>query len=152
MSTSKSVFTGNPVHHGTRSILCAIRLTISFSSKPQVPENQSFFTPLPLKDLALQFKHQIAGRKYLPGSGGKGLPKFLSSAREGFPFALRAESIDHLINGVSFAGNSLIKFFQNTALSYFEIYPCLRREISPSLRTTSATNQRITKVAPETDT
>ena len=96
MLTSKSVFMRNPVHHGTRSILCALKLTMSFSSKPQVAENQSFFTPLPPKDLALQFKHQIAGRKYLPGSGGKGLPKFLSSAREGFPFALRAESIDHL--------------------------------------------------------
>lgn len=96
MLTSKFVLLRNHTRQGTRAILFWIKQTQSFSSKPQVVENHSCFTPIPLEHLALQFKHQIAGRKYLPGSQGKGFPEFLASARQGFPFALRADSVDHV--------------------------------------------------------
>ncbi|KAL9980779.1 hypothetical protein ACROYT_G009417 [Oculina patagonica] len=51
---------------------------------------------LPPRNIALQFKHRLAGRKYLPGSQGKGFPEFLASARQGFPYALRADSVSHV--------------------------------------------------------
>lgn len=65
----------------------------SFSSKPQLVESDSFFTPLEPEEIALKCKHQIAGRKFLPGSQGKGFPEYLASARKGLPYALRADPV-----------------------------------------------------------
>ena len=78
------------------AILCCLVQTRSLVSKPQVAESHSFFTPIPPKDIALQFKHRIAGRKYLPGSQGNGFPEFLAPARQGLPYALRADSVSHV--------------------------------------------------------
>ena len=65
-------------------------------SKAHGAAEESFFTSLPLKDLALQFKHRISGRKYLPGSQGGGFPDYLAGARQDLPYALRAQSADHV--------------------------------------------------------
>ena len=96
MLTSKFILLRNHSCQGTRSILCWTTQTRSLASKPQIFENPSNFTPIPPEDLALQFKHRLAGRKYLPGSQGKGFPEFLTSARQGFPYALRADGADHV--------------------------------------------------------
>ena len=45
--------------------------------------NISYFTRLPTEDLALGYKPQIAGRKYLPGSTSGGFPEFLHSPEHG---------------------------------------------------------------------
>lgn len=53
--------------------------------------NVSYFTRLPTKDLALGYKPQIAGRKYLPGSTSEGFPEFLHGPEDGqtFPMAYK---------------------------------------------------------------
>lgn len=96
MSTCKFFLLRNPSRHGARAILYWITQTRSLASKPQVAETHSHFTRIPPEDLALQYKHRLAGRKYLPGSNGKGFPEFLAAAREGFPYALRADSVSHM--------------------------------------------------------
>ena len=96
MLSSNVFLLRNQSYRGTRAVLYCIVQARSLVSKPQVAENHSFFTPIPPEDLTLQFKHRIAGRKYLPGSQGKGFPEFLASARQGFPYALRADSVSHV--------------------------------------------------------
>ena len=97
MLSSNAFLLRNQSYRGTRAVLHCIMQARSLVSKPQVAgENHSFFTPIPPEDLALQFKHRIAGRKYLPGSQGKGFPEFLAPARQGFPYALRADSVSHM--------------------------------------------------------
>lgn len=96
MLASKVFLPRNTSPHGTRAFLFWILQSRSLVSKPQAAENASLFTPIPPEDIALQFKHQLAGRKYLPGSQGKGFPEFLASARQGLPYALRADTVDHM--------------------------------------------------------
>lgn len=96
MLLSKFVFLRNSSCQGTRAILCCIVQSRSLVSKPQVVENDSFFTPIPPEDIALKFKHRLAGRKYLPGSQGKSFPEFLAPARQGLPYALRADATSHV--------------------------------------------------------
>lgn len=96
MLASKVFLPRNTSPHGTRAFLFWILQSRSLVSKPQAAENASLFTPIPPEDIALQFKHQLAGRKYLPGSQGKGFPEFLASARQGLPYALRADTVDHV--------------------------------------------------------
>ena len=40
------------------------------------------------------FKHAIAGRKYLPGSGSEGFPQFLAGPRADLPYALEVHNAD----------------------------------------------------------
>lgn len=92
MLGSKVFLLRNQSCQGTRAVLCCAVQTRSLAFKPQVAENHSFFSPIPPEDIALQFKHGLAGRKHLPGSQGKGFPEFLAPARQGFPYALRTDS------------------------------------------------------------
>jgi len=96
MLTSKVFLLRNHSRQETSSVLCWITQKRSLVSKPQVAEKHSYFTPLPHEDLALQFKHRLAGRKYLPGSKGESFPEFLAPARKGFPYALRADPVSHV--------------------------------------------------------
>lgn len=96
MLTSKVFLLRNHSRQETSSVLCWITQKRSLISKPQVAEKHSYFTPLPHEDLALQFKHRLAGRKYLPGSKGESFPEFLAPARKGFPYALRADPVSHV--------------------------------------------------------
>ena len=96
MLASKVFLLRNKSYQVSRTLLCCIVQSRSIVSSPQVAENPAFFTPIPPGDLTLQFKHRIAGRKYLPGSQGKGFPEFLASPRQGLPYALRADSISHV--------------------------------------------------------
>ena len=96
MLKSKGFFLQNHSRQETFSFLYWITQIRSLASKPQVAEKHSYFTPLPHENLALQFKHRLAGRKYLPGSQAKSFPEFLAPARKGFPYALRADSVSHV--------------------------------------------------------
>lgn len=94
MLATSLFFTRTSFSQGTRNILCCIVQSRSFAS--QIVESDSYFTSLQPEDIALQFKHQLAGRKYLPGSQGKGFPAFLASARKGLPYALKVDSTGQL--------------------------------------------------------
>lgn len=96
MFTSKVFLLRNHSRQKALAVLYWIPQTRSLASKPELVEKNSYFKPVPHEDLALQFKHRLAGRKYLPGSQGKGFPEFLASARKGFPYALRADPVSHV--------------------------------------------------------
>lgn len=96
MLTSKVFLLRNHSRQKAFPVLCWITQTRSLASKPELAEKNSYFTPVPHEDLALQFQHRLAGRKYLPGSQGKAFPEFLAPARKGFPYALRADPVSHV--------------------------------------------------------
>ena len=96
MLTSKVFLLRNYSRQEASRVLCWITQTRFLASRPQVAEKHSYFTPLPHEALALQFKHRLAGRKYLPGSQGKDFPEFLARARKGFPYALWADPVSHM--------------------------------------------------------
>ena len=96
MLTSKVLLLRNHSRQKAFPVLCWITQTRFLASKLEVAEKHSYLTPLPHEALALQFKHRLAGRKYLPGSQGKGFPEFLAPARKGFPYALWAHPTSHV--------------------------------------------------------
>ena len=96
MLTSKVFLWRNHSSQKAFPVLSWITQTRSLASKPEFAEKNFYFTPVPHEDLALHFQHRLAGRKYLPGSQGKGFPEFLAPARKGFPYALRADSDSHV--------------------------------------------------------
>lgn len=96
MLTSKVFLLRNYSRQEASRVLCWITQTRFLASRPQVAEKHSYFTPLPHEALSLQFEHRLAGRKYLPGSQGKGFPEFLARARKGFPYALWADPVSHM--------------------------------------------------------
>ena len=96
MSTSKVFLLRNHFRQESFILSRWITRTLALASKPQVAKKHSYFEHLPHEALALQFKHRLAGRKYLPGSQGKGFPEFLARARKGFPYALWADPVSHM--------------------------------------------------------
>ncbi|KAK3724998.1 hypothetical protein QZH41_017474, partial [Actinostola sp. cb2023] len=66
-----------------------------FSSQSVVEEKDAIFSLLTPQDISPKSDDVIAGRKWLPGSQGKGFPKFLGKPRQDFPHALQLKTTDH---------------------------------------------------------
>ena len=74
------------LHLGSNSQCCAT------SSSSSAVKTQATFRPISPAALTPKFKNRMAGRKYLPGSGGGGFPEFLAPPRAYLPHALQAEA------------------------------------------------------------
>ncbi|XP_032221164.1 dapdiamide synthesis protein DdaC [Nematostella vectensis] len=77
-----------------RHTACGIIQQLLYSTDPDLLTKETLFTKLPVKEISPTCNDQIAGRKWLPGSHGRGFPKYLAKPREDFPHALMAKSAD----------------------------------------------------------
>lgn len=69
-----------------------------FLSSQPILKKDATFNQLNAAEISPKSDDPISGRKWLPGSQGKGFPKFLAKPRQDFPHALQLKTTDHQIN------------------------------------------------------
>ncbi|EDO47960.1 predicted protein [Nematostella vectensis] len=90
-SLSKHIWRSNSYNKWSA---CGIAQQLLYSTEPDPLTKETLFFKLPVKEILPTSNDPIAGRKWLPGSHGRGFPKYLAKPRKDFPHALMAKSAD----------------------------------------------------------